>query len=129
MALATLGVVVGLAVWVGVVMVAGAVMRGAWPAYALVADAMTFTLPMMIARLTIGASATLAMGFTTAAISRRSIVATVVAGVALLLAFIPQHIMLWQKFPVWYHLTFLRSLVPLTLAGARLKPGTKTVTR
>jgi hypothetical protein len=135
MAIATLGVVAGLAVWVGVVMAAGAVMRGAWPAYALVADAMTFTLPMMIARLTIGAVATLVMGFTTAMLAHRSIVPSVLSGVLLLLAFIPQHMMLWEKFPVWYHLTFLASLVPLTVAGATLRtrshwlrPATKSVT-
>src|SRR5262245_14113312 len=103
-------------------MAAGAVMRASWPAYASVADAMTFTLPMMIARLTIGAVATLAAGFTTATLARRSIVPSVVSGVLLLLAFIPQHIMLWEKFPVWYHLTFLVSLVPLAFAGAKLRP-------
>jgi len=40
--------------------------------------------------------------------------------VVLLLAFIPQHAMLWDKFPIWYHLTFLLSLVPLTYAGGRI---------
>src|SRR6185436_1452639 len=66
----TLGVVVGLAVWVLVVSVAGLVMRETWPSYARVADAMTFTLPMMMARLAIGAGATLAMGLATAVVSR-----------------------------------------------------------
>ena len=36
--------------------IAGLIMRGAWPEYASVADAMTFTLPMLLARLAIGAS-------------------------------------------------------------------------
>jgi uncharacterized protein (DUF983 family) len=31
--------------------------------------------------------------------------------------FIPQHIALWHTFPIWYHLTFLLSLVPLTYLG------------
>ena len=35
MARGTLGVVVGLAVWVSLVSVAGLVMRAAWPAYAV----------------------------------------------------------------------------------------------
>jgi hypothetical protein len=38
-------------------------------------------------------------------------------GLILLVAFIPQHIALWNSFPVWYHLTFLLSLVPLTYLG------------
>ena len=66
MARNALGVVVGLVVWIAVVTVAGVIMRAAWPAYASVADAMTFTLPMMIARLSIGAVATVAAGWVAA---------------------------------------------------------------
>ena len=117
MARGMLGVVVGLAVWVGVVTVAGLAMRETWPAYASVADAMTFTLPMMIVRLTVGALATLAMGLATSVVSRRSLVATLAAGALVLLVFIPEHVSLWDKFPVWYHLTFLLSLVPLAYLG------------
>jgi hypothetical protein len=117
---ATLSVIAGLVVWVIVVTAAGFVMRGAWPAYASVADAMTFTLPMMIARLAIGAVATLAMGLTVATVARQSIVPPLVSGVLLLAAFIPEHITLWEKFPVWYHLTFLLSLIPLTFAGGKM---------
>jgi len=43
-----------------------------------------------------------------------------IAGLILLALFIPQHILLWPKFPVWYHLTFLLSLVPLTSAGGTM---------
>jgi hypothetical protein len=49
----------------------------------------------------------------------RSSWTAVVTGALLLLAFIPQHISLWDKFPVWYHLTFLTSLVPLAVVGGR----------
>jgi len=120
MARGTLGIVAGLAVWVIVVAVAGVIMRAAWPAYASVADAMTFTLPVMVARLSLGAMATVVMGSVTTAISRRSMVATLLSGVVLFLAFIPEHISLWEKFPVWYHLTFLVSLVPLSYLGGAI---------
>jgi hypothetical protein len=115
-----LGVVGGLIVWMIVVMVVGETMRRSWPAYANVADAMTFTLPMMIARLSIGALATLAAGLVTALVVPQSTMAKLMPGVLLLIAFIPQHIMLWDKFPIWYHLTFLLSLVPLTWVGGAL---------
>ena len=82
---AVVAVIVGIAVWIAIVIVAGLIMRSSWPAYASVADAMTFTLPMLLA------------------------------------GFIPQHITLWEKFPVWYHLTFLLSLIPLTLLGGKLE--------
>jgi hypothetical protein len=112
------GVVAGLVVWVIVATVAGFIMRVSWPAYASVASAMTFTLPMMIARLSIGALATIAMGIVTAAIAK-SVIVRLMPGVLMLLIFIPQHVMLWEKFPVWYHLAFLLSLVPLTYLGGR----------
>ena len=110
------GVVAGLAVWMIVATVAGVIMRVSWPAYASVANAMTFTLPMMIARLSIGALATIVMGTITAVIAQ-SVVARLMPGILMLLLFIPQHMMLWEKFPIWYHLTFLLSLIPLTWAG------------
>jgi len=116
-----IGVVAGLAVWIAVVAVAGLIMRSSWPAYARVADAMTFTLPMMLARLSIGALATLAAGWVTAALAPRPLLVRVIPGIILLAVFIPQHIALWHTFPIWYHLTFLLSLVPLTyLGGARV---------
>jgi hypothetical protein len=111
------GVIAALAVWMIVVTVVGGVMRASWPAYAQVAEAMTFTLPMMLARLAIGAAATLAAGYVTAVITP-SVIARLMPGVILLIAFIPIHIGLWEKFPIWYHLTFLLSLVPLTWVGA-----------
>jgi hypothetical protein len=117
-----LGVVAGLVVWLIVVTVAGALMRQSWAAYERVADAMTFTLPMMLARLSIGALATLVMGLVTAIIAPQSLVTRLMPGVLLVIAFIPQHIMLWDKFPVWYHLTFLLSLIPLTYVGGARAP-------
>ena len=117
---AVLAIMAGLAVWVAIVMAAGLIMRSSWPAYASVADAMTFSLPMMLARLSIGAVATLAAGWVTTAIAARSLFVRLLPGVLLLVAFIPQHIALWSTFPIWYHFTFLVSLVPLTYLGGRI---------
>ena len=81
MARTTLGVIAGLAVWVTIVIAAGLIMRAAWADYARVADAMTFTVPMMVARLAIAALATLAMGLVTTLIARRSMRARLMPGV------------------------------------------------
>ena len=121
MARAAFGAIAGFLVWMIVVTLSGFVLRGAWPAYAAVADAMTFTLPMMIARLSIGAMATVAAGWVAAIIARRSTLAALLPGIVLLAGFIPQHITLWEKFPVWYHLTFLLSLIPLAFLGGTLE--------
>jgi hypothetical protein len=115
-----LGVVAGLAVWVAIVVVVGTIMRVSWPAYQEVADATTFTLPMLVARLSISAVATLAAGLVTALLVPGSMLARLIPGVLLLIAFIPVHVMLWDKFPVWYHLMFLLSLVPLSRLGGAL---------
>ena len=114
------GVVAGLAVWVVLVSIGGLMIRLSWPAYASVGAAMAFTLPMLIARLSISAVATLGSGLVTAVIAPRSMRALLMTGVILLVAFIPVHIGLWDKFPVWYHVTFLVSLVPLTYLGGRI---------
>jgi len=34
--------------------------------------------------------------------------------------FVPAHIALWSKFPAWYHLTFLLTIIPAVLVGALL---------
>ena len=112
-----LTVVTGLVVWLAIVIVAGIILRLTWPAYESVAAAMTFTWPMLMARLSISALATLAMGGVTAIIAPGSMIARLMPGFLLLLAFIPQHIRLWDTFPIWYHVTFLLSLVPLTWLG------------
>jgi len=127
MAKKILGVVAGLAVWIVVVTAAGAIMRLSWPAYARVADDMIFTVPMLAARLSIGALATLAAGLVTTVIAPRSVLARLMPGVLLLIAFIPVHVSLWDKFPVWYHLTFLLSLVPLTYLGGTIAAAERPI--
>lgn len=113
-----LAVVAGLVAWIAVALGVGLLLR-LWPAYVSVAAAMAFTLPMLIARLSIGAAATVAAGVVAALIARRSNAAPLITGLLLLVIFVPDHIHLWTKFPVWYHLTFLASLVPLTYLGGR----------
>ena len=119
MAKSILGVGAGLAVWLVLASVAGLILRAAWPEYAQVAASMTFTLSMKIARLAIGALATVAAGVVTRVVAR-STAAGVAVGAVLLVIFIPEHVRLWDKFPVWYHLTFLLSLVPLSYFGGRM---------
>ena len=115
-----LGVVVGLMAWFVGIVVAGLLLRSVWPAYVAASGDMSFTLPMKLTRLSIGALSTFAAGAVTALIARSSWTA-VLTGALLLLIFIPQHVSLWDKFPIWYHLTFLTSLVPLAVIGGRTK--------
>ena len=117
-----LGVVVGLIVWFVGALLAGVVLRAVWPAYVAAAGDLSFTLAMKLTRLSLGAVTTVAAGAVAALIARSSR-AALVTGALLLLMFIPQHISLWDKFPIWYHLTFLTSLVPLAVVGGRTSRG------
>jgi hypothetical protein len=110
----------GLAAWAVTATLINRVLRAGLAGYALAEPTLTFTLGMKIARLILGALASLAAGATTALIapSRKSL--PWVLGAIVLAAFIPVHVQLWPKFPVWYHLVFLGTLVPLVALGATL---------
>jgi hypothetical protein len=112
--------VAGLLLWALVATLVNRGLRAGLPGYALAEPAMTFTLGMKVARLILGALASLAAGAATGRIapSRRSL--PWVLGAIILAAFIPIHVQLWARFPVWYHLTFLGTLVPLVALGAAL---------
>ena len=111
------GALGGFVAWAVAATLLNLALRLSWPAYAAVEKQLDFTLPMMIARLMVGALASLAAGITAAWISRRKPIATWVVIVVMLAIFIPVHISLWTKFPAWYHLVFLASLVVFPLVG------------
>jgi hypothetical protein len=117
-----IAVVAGLVVWFGIATGLDVLLRLALPAYAASEPQFNFTLSMMIARLALpGAVPSIGAGFVSAWIARgdrRVILALIII---LLAIFLPAHYRLWEKFPWWYHLTFLGSLVLLTLLGAKLK--------
>ena len=92
------------------------------PNYARVEKAMNFTLPMLWARLVLGAACTVAAGAACTVVALQWALPTYVLALVVVLLFIPVHIGLWTRFPVWYPLLFLGSLVPSTLLGARLPP-------
>jgi hypothetical protein len=117
-----LAVVAGLAVWVLVASLLNRGLRFGLEGYAVAEPTLTFTLGMKIARLILGTLASLAAGAATAAIARSSPRLPWVVGGILLLAFVPEHILIWVKFPVWYHLVFLITLAPLVVLGAALLP-------
>ena len=87
-----------------------------WTDYATAEPEMRFTFGMLVARLAMGALSTLAAGWVTERLSRSSRNAALGLGILLLLFFIPVHIILFAVFPLWYHILFLGSLVPLAIS-------------
>jgi hypothetical protein len=106
--------------WVLVASLIDRALRYGFDGYAAAEPAMAFTFGMMLARLAMGALSSLAAGAVIALIAPHSVRTPWVFGLLMLAAFIPSHIQLWPKFPVWYHLTFLVTLVPLVILGWHL---------
>jgi hypothetical protein len=121
-------VIAALVTWFSVATVVNLALRAFWPHYHEAELAFNFTLAMKVARLVLGAISTLGAGFVAAWIDKGRMRAATLAGIVLLCLFIPGHYRIWDKFPVWYHLTFLLSLLPLTLLGAAVNQtvGRKT---
>ena len=127
--LKTVGAVIAaLVTWFFVATVLNLALRAWWPHYHEAELAFNFTLTMKVARLVLGAISTLSAGFVAAWIGKSRMGSATLTGIALLCLFIPGHYRIWDKFPVWYHLTFLLSLLPLTLLGAAVNQtvGRKT---
>lgn len=108
----------GLIAWFLVATVGNLVLRVTWASYTDVETAMKFTFAMMVARLLLGALSSLCAGFTAAWIAKRNGPAVKALAAVLVVLFIPMHYALWDKFPLWYHVVFLVSLVAMTLLGA-----------
>jgi len=117
------GVIGGFVAWFLIATVGNRVLRAAWPGYAEVEASMTFTLGMLLARLVLGAFSSLGAGLVVALITNRNGLAIKSLVGVLLVLFIPVHYSLWERFPTWYHVVFLASLVVVTLLGAALYPG------
>src|SRR5215471_14739321 len=125
--LKTVGAVIAaLVTWFFVATVANLALRAWWPHYHEAETAFNFTIAMKVARLVLGAISTLSAGFVAAWIGKSRMGSAMLTGIVLLALFIPGHYRIWDKFPVWYHLTFLVSLLPLTLLGALTKVSPPT---
>ena len=117
---AVVAVVVGVIAWFVVATVLNLGLRYSWPDYAEVERSMAYTLAMMLARQVIGAGSSLAAGYVVGRTvpSRPRAVWALVA--LLLVATVPAHVWLWDRFPLWYHIVFLGQVVVLPWFGAQL---------
>jgi hypothetical protein len=112
--------VCGLVAWVLVASLLNRLLRLGLTGYAAAEPTMAFSLSMQWARLALGALASLTAGFVVARVAPDGGRLPLILGVLVLVVFLPVHYNLWHKFPIWYHLTFLLTIVPLVLIGARL---------
>jgi hypothetical protein len=98
-------------------------LRFCMPGYQAAEPTMSFDLPMMVARLVESTIALIVAAILTARLSKGAPAAPWILAVVMLAVFIPFHYYLWPKFPVWYHLTFLSSLVVVpVIVGRAARP-------
>jgi hypothetical protein len=110
----------GLITW-GVIGALGfTILRRAWPDYALAEPDWAFTLPMQLARLAVAVICSIGAGCVIGFVAGKRTLVPWVLGIVMVALFIPSHIKLWDKFPVWYHLFFLVTLVPVLVGSGRL---------
>ena len=117
---AALAIAAGFIVWFAAATVGNLVVRSLVPGYAEVEKTMNFSLAMLLARLVLGAGASIVAGIACAAVTPKARRPVYVFALLLLALFVPVHVSLWDKFPIWYHIVFLGSLFPLVLLGTRL---------
>lgn len=114
-----LALLAAIATWFVVATVGNVVLRAAISGYRAQEVAMSFSLGAMLGRLAVGFLATVA-ACVVAVRMRRSAVMGVMSGCVLLALFVPVHLSLWTKFPIWYHLFFLASLPVVGLVTGRM---------
>ena len=112
----------GFLTWIVVVMVINSGLRLSLPNYTAAEQTLQFTLGMEWARLLMAIVTSVVAGAVTSWIYRSSRWAALIVGSVVLAMFVPVHIAIWNKFPAWYHLTFLLTIIPAVLVGALLPP-------
>jgi hypothetical protein len=110
----------GLLTWMVVVTVINRILRLSLPNYTIAEHTLQFTLAMKWARLVMSVLTSLAAGAVTRWVSPSSQWAPIAVGGIVFAMFLPVHLSIWSKFPVWYHLTFLLTIIPAVVLGAML---------
>ena len=118
-------ILAGFVVWVVAVTILNWGLRLWLPGYVQAEPVMSFTLGMKVARLAIGAISSLAAGAVVRSIAPANRLAPWFLGLVMLALFVPDHIHLWSRFPIGYHLTFLITLAPLVALSALFVPHAK----
>jgi len=115
-----LACVAGLLAWMVVVTVINRVLRLTMPDYTAAEHTLEFTLSMKWARLLMAIITSVTAGAVTSWVAPLGRVPPWIVGGVVLAIFVPAHISIWSRFPVWYHLAFLLTILPAVLAGSVL---------
>ena len=113
-------VVGGILLFALATMAMSAVSKELWPEYAAAVADRAYTLPMLLSRLASGAAAIVFATWLAVMLGKQSLKTGFLIGVSLLVLNILWHVNIWDKYPVWYHLTWFAIIMPSALLGGRL---------
>ena len=116
-----LGVIVGFLVWSILWVGFDALLRAVLTSYDESVKAMTFSSLVLILLLVLSAVVSTISGFIAALISKENSKSPLILGILLLIVGVIVQMGVWDKIPLWYHLTFWILLVPMTVLGGRLR--------
>jgi uncharacterized membrane protein YeaQ/YmgE (transglycosylase-associated protein family) len=103
--------------WVGI----DAVLKGVWTDYNRSVEAMSFSAAQLVVPLILSAVCSIIAGFVAALIAKENSKSPLILGILLLVVGIFVQIAVWDKIPLWYHLTFWILLIPMTIFGGKLR--------
>jgi hypothetical protein len=110
-------IVAGLVAWAVIVTLLNFGLRAAIPDYHAAEATLQFTLTMKIGRLIEAAVTSVLAGALVGFVAPTKRWAPWLVGLIILVLFLPVHVSLWNRFPIWYHLAFLMPLAPLVALG------------
>lgn len=117
-----LGVIVGFIVWTVIFVAGESVLRAISPNLAAPENAaIVDSTALLIGYLIRSIIASVLAGLTAAFIARENSRTPLILGIFLLIVGLLVQISSWNMLPIWYHLTFLILLIPMTLLGGKLK--------
>ena len=119
-------IVAGLIAWAIVVTLLNFGLRAVIPNYHAAEATLQFSMAMKIGRLTEATLASIAAGAVVGWIEPTRRWASAIVGLIIFGMFVPVHVGLWSKFPVWYHLTFLVPIIPLVVLGSMLERSSRS---
>ncbi len=115
------GIVAGFLVWSILWVGIDAVLKGVWTDYNRSVEAMSFSAAQLVVPLILSAVCSIIAGFVAALIAKENSKSPLILGILLLVVGIFVQIAVWDKIPLWYHLTFWILLIPMTIFGGKLR--------
>ena len=124
------GIFVGGCVGVAVAIAATLLVRRLWPAYVRAEPTKAYSVPMLLARLTVGALCmAVAAWVATRVAEDAGTAARWLGGVVFAVSLWDHLVLVWADYPGWYHLVYLSYLVPLAVVSGRLAARRARISR